>query len=220
MILGHHHTKETKKKLRDINLGKRQSEETIEKRRKSLLGHVSWSAGLTKETDKRLRKMSENKKGKPSPHKGHPALKKQREKQRDAMLGRRYGEETRKKDRDAKIGEKNPMWKGGVTPLAGLIRNSFKYRQWRDDVFTRDDWICQKSGVTRDFEAHHIKGFSAIFDENNIKSYEDAMNCSELWDINNGITLSKGCHKEFHDRYGRGNNTIEQLSEFLNICNS
>jgi len=42
------------------------------------------------------------------------------------------------------IGEDNPNWKGGITPLARHIRNSYKYRQWRSDVFTKDDFICQK----------------------------------------------------------------------------
>ena len=31
----------------------------------------------------------------------------------------------------------------------------------------------------------------------------------------NGITLSKKAHKEFHAKYGKTNNTKEQLQEFL-----
>ena len=34
--------------------------------------------------------------------------------------------------------------------------------------------------------------------------------------INNGITFSDKAHKEFHRKYGRINNTLEQLQEFLN----
>jgi hypothetical protein len=217
MIKGSHHKEKTKIKLRKANLGKHQTKKTIEKRIKALLGHSAWNIGLTKETDERLKRMSEVKKGKPNPHKGHPALDNQREKQRKSMLGKHYGKETRKKDSDAKIGKKNPAWKGGITPLMSLIRNSFKYSQWRNDVFTKNNWTCQKSGERRNLEAHHIKSFSTILRENNIKSYEEALNCNELWDINNGITFSKECHKKFHDKYGRGNNTMEQLSNFLNI---
>jgi len=33
--------------------------------------------------------------------------------------------------------------------------------------------------------------------------------------IDNGITLSKKSHKEFHDKYGQENNTREQLIQFL-----
>ena len=34
-----------------------------------------------------------------------------------------------------------------------------------------------------------------ILKDNNIKIFEDAEKCNELWDINNGITLCVGCHK-------------------------
>ena len=33
--------------------------------------------------------------------------------------------------------------------------------------------------------------------------------------IDNGITLSKKAHDEFHKLYGKNNNTREQLVEFL-----
>lgn len=47
-------------------------------------------------------------------------------------------------------------------------------------------------------EADHCpKSFSEIFRENKIQSLEDALNCEELWDINNGRTLCKNCHRPF-----------------------
>ncbi len=42
--------------------------------------------------------------------------------------------------------EKNPNWKGGITPLVTKIRNSDKYIQWRTDVFVRDSFTCQIVG--------------------------------------------------------------------------
>lgn len=91
--------------------------------------------------------------------------------------------------------EKSYLWKGGITPLRKRIRCSFKFRQWRSDVFTRDNFTCQKCGK-RGIELHpyHLKTFSLILDENKIKSFEEAMKCEELWNINNGITLCIDCH--------------------------
>lgn len=95
-----------------------------------------------------------------------------------------------------KIGKDNILWRGGISKLNVQIRSCFKYRQWRSDVFTRDDFICQecyKKGVRLD--AHHIKTFSKILEEYNIKTLNDALNCEELWNINNGQTLCVICHK-------------------------
>ncbi len=114
-------------------------------------------------------------------------------------------DETRKKLSEAlkgrkmpwMIGEKNKNWKGGITSLNKLIRVCFEYRQWRSDVFTRDDFTCRECGEKGCYlEAHHIKLFIDILEEYNIKTIEEAKNCSELWNINNGITLCKKCHNK------------------------
>lgn len=94
-------------------------------------------------------------------------------------------------------GENHYNWKGGTTKLGILIRQLFKYRQWRSDVFTRDNFTCQDCFVRGGYlEAHHLKEFSIIVKENNIKTTEDALNCEELWNINNGATLCKKCHNK------------------------
>ena len=92
-------------------------------------------------------------------------------------------------------GEKNYNWKGGILPLVRIIRNSTKYKEWRNAIFKRDNYTCQitKKRSKKDeriiLNAHHIKPFSRIVKENNIKSYADALNCKEFWDLNNGITI-------------------------------
>ena len=43
-----------------------------------------------------------------------------------------------------------------------------------------------------------IKYMSVILIENNIDSMEKAIECKELWDRNNGITLCNACHKLAH----------------------
>ena len=103
----------------------------------------------------------------------------------------------RKKIKGIFSGNKHWNWKGGITKINRLIRNSFKYRQWRSDVFTRDNFTCQECGKRGGrLEAHHIKEFSKIIQEYNIKTIEDSENCEELWNINNGQTLCSNCHNK------------------------
>lgn len=113
--------------------------------------------------------------------------------------------ETRKKISLSLQGEKSYSWKGGITPLTKSIRRSFEYRQWRSDVFTRDNFTCQycvKRGCY--LEAHHKKGFTRILEDNNVKTYKQSLECSELWNINNGQTLCKDCHNK--TKKGRNKN--------------
>ena len=100
------------------------------------------------------------------------------------------------------VGEKNPSYKDGRTPLVERIRHCFKYRQWRSDVFTRDNFICVLCGYSkgRILNAdHNPKLFIEIFNQYNIKTFQEALDCEEFWSINNGRTLCKPCH----EKYGR-----------------
>jgi 5-methylcytosine-specific restriction endonuclease McrA len=99
-------------------------------------------------------------------------------------------------------GKLNNNWKGGITPLLLRIRFSFKYRQWRSDVFTRDNFTCQECGDNKggNLEAHHIKEFAKIIEEYQIKTLEQALSCEELWNINNGRTLCLKCHNKINKK--------------------
>lgn len=107
--------------------------------------------------------------------------------------------EARKKMSESHRGEKAYQWKGNST-LTFQIRNCFKYRQWRSDVFTRDSFTCQGNGCgdcrVGNLQADHKKPFALILEHNNIKNIEEALECEELWNINNGITLCIPCHKK------------------------
>jgi len=82
------------------------------------------------------------------------------------------------------------------------IRYHKKTKLWRQSVFKNDNYTCQDCGAkngnghTVHLEAHHIKMFYVIIKENNIKTIKDAINCEELWNINNGQTLCKKCHEK------------------------
>lgn len=123
------------------------------------------------------------------------------------MLGKKQTKEVIEKRRLSSLGKhsgnKCPFWKGGISPLRRIIRTSFKYRQWLSDVLTKDDFTCQKCNKRGGkLSAHHIKSFAKIITEYEIKTLEQANDCAELWNINNGQTLCIDCHKKT-DNYGK-----------------
>jgi len=98
-------------------------------------------------------------------------------------------------------GEKNNAWKGGIYPEIWKQRTCLNYKFWREEVFKRDNFTCQKTKVRGgQLHTHHVLPFS---------KYPELR-----FDINNGITLSKKSHKEFHKIYGFNNN-LQQLQIFL-----
>ena len=94
----------------------------------------------------------------------------------------------------------------GKTNLQYRVRKLFEYRQWRSDVFKRDEYTCQSCGKEGGWlEAHHEITLTQLFIKYNIKTVEQARKESALWDINNGITYCEFCHKIVH-----GINKIEK----------
>jgi len=68
---------------------------------------------------------------------------------------------------------------------AADIRRSTEYKEWRNAVFRRDDYTCQRCGSRGvKVNAHHIKPFAY---------YHDLRT-----DVDNGITLCVACHKAVH----------------------
>jgi len=123
-------------------------------------------------------------------------------------LNKKRSKKDRKKISDGHIGimsgDKHWNWKGGVSflrngkySLVERLRKSTKYKKWRKMVLKRDNNICQECGaVGSKLETHHIKSFSKLLKTNNIQSYQQALLCDILWDINNGETLCIECHKK------------------------
>ena len=150
------------------------------------MGHA-----VSEETRKKL---SRPRKG----HEGHAVSEETRKKLSEANKSYFSNPENRKKS----MGKNGSNWQGGITPESAKIRHGVEYRLWREAVFARDNWTCQKCGQNgKNLHAHHIYNFSKVIELRT--------------SIENGITLCKKCHKAFHDKYGYKNNTREQLEEFL-----
>lgn len=105
-------------------------------------------------------------------------------------------------ERPNQKGENNHFWKGGKTKISQQIKNLVEYKMWRMSIFKRDFFTCQHCGAKNRkgekyiFDADHIYPFSKILDDYNITSIEEAISCEKLWDIENGRTLCRDCHKK------------------------
>lgn len=171
--------------------GIKHSEETKAKMRAAHLGKV-----ISDDQRELLRKINTGKKMSPQAIAKTVA----------ANLGRKRTPEARENLRKAGFlqrGENSHNWKGGVWLYSKRKdRDGKEYKEWRSNVFARDNYTCQKTGIKGGkLEAHHIWPFS-----NN----EDLR-----FAVCNGITLSKEAHREFHRTYGTKNNTLYQLEEWL-----
>jgi len=128
----------------------------------------------------------------------------------ERMKGKKLSEEIKKKMSLAQRGkphynqrgENNPMWKGGISNENDKIRGSITYKIWSWGVMSRDGFTCQKTKqYGGKLVAHHLFNFSSH---------------PELrFALDNGITLSKEAHEQFHKIYGKKNNTKKQIEEFL-----
>ena len=210
---------------------------------------IAWNKGLTKETDKRMLKASQNmvdksnhsgelnsrykdgktleivyccdchkKLGKLAYYNGQIRCMKCAGKLRQ---GKRIIPVVHKIDcnccickREEIKGDKHPCWRGGVTSLKMKIRGLQESEDWRIVVFQRDNCTCQKcnarngNGKAVYLEAHHLKSFESIFQEflneyDQFSSIEDkeillklAIKYQSFWDVSNGQTLCKECHRK------------------------
>uniref|UniRef100_A0A6M3IUD7 Putative HNH endonuclease n=1 Tax=viral metagenome TaxID=1070528 RepID=A0A6M3IUD7_9ZZZZ len=124
--------------------------------------------------------------------------------------------EVKEKMRLAKIGRtrpdlqgiNHPNWKG-TSPLIKLIKGTLEYKQWRKNIFVRDNYTCQEC-FKRGFELHphHLKSFSKLLKEfislyPQFSPFEDtnilvrlAERYEPFWDITNGKALCSDCHKK------------------------
>lgn len=87
---------------------------------------------------------------------------------------------------------------------SGRARYTEEYIAWSKSVLIRDNYTCQCCGERGGkLHSHHKDGFHWCIEKR--------------YDIDNGIALCDICHKDFHDSYGRCNNTKEQFDEWIKI---
>ena len=95
-------------------------------------------------------------------------------------------------------GAKCHFWKGGVAKKNDLIRHSLEYKQWREAVYKRDNYICVLCGYKggNKLNADHIKRFSEY--------------PTLRFNLDNGRTLCVDCHRGT-ENYG---NTKKYVNDF------
>ena len=105
------------------------------------------------------------------------------------------------------LGENNPNYNFDLSKeereQKRLIVGKINYDHWRNYVLNRDNYTCKCCGDNKggNLNVHHLNGWN--WDK------------EHRLDVDNGITLCKKCHKEFHSEYGKGNNTEQQFEYFL-----
>jgi len=203
--LGNKASEETKKKMSESHKGKPKSEEW---KRKIGEAHTGMHH-LTNESKAKIAKARiELYSGENHPLFGITPSDETKTKIRETNI-KTWAEhpQLRKTISTANLGKNNGSYIDGRWnnyPLYISIRGCTKMRGWRRDVYRRDDYTCQLSGVKgKALEPHHIKSLSDICRENNITTIEEAMACEKLWDISNGITLEKTLHRFLHAEHGK-----------------
>ena len=107
-------------------------------------------------------------------------------------------------------GENNPNWKGGTKSVYDRIRALSPYWYWRNTIICRDNNACVNCNRTTNLEVHHIKTLKYLIFDYCRKNQMEIKELSEkdlesdyFYDLNNGVTFCKECHKEHHKINGR-----------------
>jgi hypothetical protein len=211
-------SEETKEKMRQSHIGKHSGEDN------PMFGKIPWNKGLPMKEESRL-KLSETKKNKHYHHsdewklemsernsgESNPFYGKHHEPgkfvgENNPMFGKMRSEESKLAQSISRKGqcrgEENSNWNGGITPLRKAIRESSEMYEWKKKVMERDGYKDIYTGEVGYLEVHHKTPFEELLRKYNIQTLEDARNCKELWDIDNGETMLKRNHRKYHGLVG------------------
>lgn len=86
------------------------------------------------------------------------------------------------------LGKNHWNWNGGIS-RKNHRRETKEYKEWRLAVYKKDYWTCQDCNVKQKHPiAHHKKTWN---------DYPELR-----YDVNNGVTLCRSCHKKRHTEIG------------------
>ena len=104
-------------------------------------------------------------------------------------------------DRCTKSTKPKPKPQTKATRARGKPRER-SLKRWARVVIAKANFTCHCCGqVGGDLEAHHLWSY---------ESYPEKRH-----QLSNGMCLCKTCHTDFHRRYGFGDNTPDQMTQYL-----
>lgn len=188
--------------------GKKMSVETKRKLSEALRGREAWNKGekMPEEIKKKLSEINKGKRFSPKTEFKKGQYKGNKNPAKRIEIRRKISKAKKEKPLFNMRGENHPRWSGGNASMNERLRRRIEYKLWRKAIFVRNNWTCQKCGEKGGkLNVHHLHNFA---DYPNLQT-----------SIENGITLCKKCHREFHRIYGTKNNTKTKLEKFINTFN-
>lgn len=117
------------------------------------------------------------------------------------LFGRiKSDEEIKKLKESLPRGPDHFRWKSPedrIEPINIQIRNCQKAKDWKKSILSRDKYTCQncsKTSKQTKIIVDHIVPLAFLKKKHGITSLEEAINCKELWNTNNGRVLCEDCH--------------------------
>ena len=154
-----------------------------------------------------IRTASERKRGKLNPSWGKQGKESPR-------WGKQHSLSTKKILSEKNSGKNSSRWKPPEerkATLHGQIRATNQMKNWRLNIFKRDNFTCVLCSMRRSTDvqinADHIVPLALILKTNNIQTVEQAVACTDLWQHSNGRTLCVPCHGKTKT-WGSGTKTL------------
>jgi len=95
------------------------------------------------------------------------------------------------------------------------IRKCDLYFDWKNRIYNRDKSKDQITGehTNGHGNVHHRIPFWRIIDHYKITSLGKALRCRAMWNVDNGVLMSKDTHNLYHEIYGDTCETIAQAKQ-------